>query len=202
MITWGVLRRFGWVGAFLVVVGCTASDGAAPTVSPVRPTSVLTSGASGTATASQTSRPDDGWARVPKAARAHTYAGAQAFAEFYISQLNAAWTRPDPAQLAGLADRDCGTCAAYADVATQLAHDHQRYDRQPVVLKSSAWQPESTATMAQVYVVGEQSPAHVVDAGGRTIRTESRSPTISAFSVRWHHAEGWRVSKIRLVVTK
>ncbi|HEX6055946.1 MAG TPA: hypothetical protein VFY98_09055, partial [Intrasporangium sp.] len=38
-------------------------------------------------------------ARIPKAARPNTQAGAEAFAKFYYEQVAKAWMKPDPALL-------------------------------------------------------------------------------------------------------
>jgi hypothetical protein len=197
MITWGVLRRFGWVGAFLVVVGCTASDGAPPTVSPVRPTSVLTSGASGTATASQTSRPDDAWARVPKAARAHTYAGAQAFAEFYLEQVNNAWTTPDPGILEPYGLSSCKTCEGFMRQAADMKALGQRYASKPATLAAGTWLPESTPSLALISLVWKQEPAAIVDQTGSVVHKAAAMKAVSEYQLRWR-GNGWKVAGIHL----
>lgn len=198
MITWGRLRRFGWIGAFLVVVGCTASEGAAPTVSPVRPTSVLTSGPSATATTSQTSAPDEVWARVPKAARVHTYAGAQAFAEFYLEQTNEAWSRPDWRTLVPLATSGCKSCSNYVETAKSLLAKHQHYDGDSVMVRSSAWLPESNGSTAYVSIVAVQLPARIVDSRGATVERVSQQNGISEFEVVWR-TDRWLINAIRLM---
>ncbi|MGN6611970.1 MAG: hypothetical protein ACTHLJ_09350, partial [Angustibacter sp.] len=99
MITRGHLRRFVvGVSAVVAVAACQGSDDAAPSPSVVRPTEVSASGTPTTSPSGSATGGDEAAARarVPKAARAHTFAGAQAFAEFYVEQINKAWTTPDP----------------------------------------------------------------------------------------------------------
>ncbi|WP_369853683.1 DUF6318 family protein [Angustibacter sp. Root456] len=206
MITWGHLRRFV-VGACAAValVACQGSGEAAPTPSPVRPTEVSASG-NPSASPTSTSEPSpsaeaEAWARVPKAAREHTFAGAQAFAEFYLEQLNQAWTAPDPQALADLATSRCGTCRQYTEVAVALRANGERYSGRVLTVRSAAWQPESTLARAVVYVNVVQEAATVVDSRGSTVRSERRTLGTSAVEVDWSDSH-WRVSRIQQVVFK
>jgi hypothetical protein len=202
MITRGYLCRFA--GAALAVValaGCQSSDDAASTPpSPVRPTQVSTS-PTPTASSTAPTASADAWARVPQAARAHTFAGAQAFAEFYVGQINKAWTVPDPELLRPYGLPSCKSCAAYVDTAESLANTGRRYDGDPGKIRASAWQPDSRGADVQVRVVAEQCPRHIVDNRGRVTERTTQRQFELAFDVKWNRGT-WRVGEIKQVVVR
>lgn len=204
MITRGHLRRFVvGVSAVVALAACQASDDAAPSPTVVRPTDVSASGTPTTSPSGSATGGDEAAARarVPKAARAHTFAGAQAFAEFYLDQLNRAWTGPDPRALGDLATSRCGTCRQYTEVAASLRANGERYRGRVLTVRSAAWQPESTLARAVVYVNVVQEAATVVDSRGKTVRSERRTLGTSAVEVDWSGRQ-WKVSRIKQVVFK
>lgn len=205
MITWGHLRRFVvGVSAVMALAACQGARDVAPTPSPIRPTEVSTATGSAASPSGGSATPRDEAAarvRVPKAARAHTFAGAQAFAEFYLERLNPAWTGPDPQALADLATSRCGTCRQYTEVAASLRANGERYSGRVLTVRSAAWQPESTLARAVVYVNIVQEAATVVDSRGRTVRSERRTLGTSAVDVDWSDSQ-WKVSRIQQVVFK
>lgn len=207
MITWGLLRQFAVLGAGLVaLVGCAGSGSASPTVSPVRPTVVSTaggpaagaSGPSASASGSTTgSGVDAAWERVPRAARAHTFQGAQAFAEFYIGQINQAWTTPDPELLRPYGLMSCKSCANYVATAAKFSASRQRYAVAPVKVVASTWLPESTTSAALVSVVWAQRSTQIVSVTGKPVRLIGDGKGVSEFELRWQD-RSWRVAGIRL----
>lgn len=114
----------------VTVAGCQSEPASRPTSvarpTLVPPTSVAPTRATGGGT---TDRAD--LAIVPAAARAHTNQGAQAFAEFYLAQLNKAWSLPDPEAIRPYATASCKTCAAYVKTAESLRDAGEKYDRPP-----------------------------------------------------------------------
>lgn len=203
MITWGYLWRFvAGFSAVAALVACTGSDGAAPSPSVVRPTSVSSST---TPTVSPSVSPsvspteDDAaaWQRVPKAARAHTFAGAQAFAEFYVGLINKAWTTPDPELLRPYGLPSCKSCANYVRTAEDFRTKSQRYADVPLTVVAGAWLPESSSSLVLVSLVYRQRPVAIVDASGRVVHRSTALVASSEFQVGWQRA-GWHIAGIHL----
>ena len=69
-----------------LLAGCSESEPSTGAGQVHTPTAWPSGSPSSTASPPATSATEAAYAQVPKAARAHTYAGAQAFAEFYIAQ--------------------------------------------------------------------------------------------------------------------
>lgn len=150
-------------------------------------------------TAKPTVAPDPAaLAQVPKAARAHTYAGAQAFAEFYLRQLNEAWSKPDPEAIRPYATSACKTCAAFVSTATSLKDKGHRYDGSATTVEASAWLPESTRNAAIVDVITVQQRRKILDQGGEVVRTTQRQRGVARMKIVWGHV-GWQVARSQLV---
>lgn len=201
MITWGHLRRFV-VGAGLVaaLAACQGSGEAASTPRPVRPTEVSASAPTASATSSAPATPSvdvDAWARVPKEARAHTFAGAQAFAEFYVSQINKAWTVPDPDLLRPYGLAACKSCANYVANAAEFQTNGQRYADSPLSVVAGTWLPESTTSRAFVSIVWAQQSTRILAADGTNTETVHPARGVSQFELSWE-SSAWRVAAIRL----
>lgn len=199
MITRGHLWRFVVsASAVAALAGCQGSDDAASAPPPpVRPTPVSTSP---TATATATTTPTasaDARARVPKAARAHTFAGAQAFAEFYVEQINKAWTVPDPELLRPYGLPSCKSCANYVATAETMAGRHQRYREDVAEVTAGTWLPESTPSVALVSLVYRQKPVPIVDTAGAVVHRSAALVASSEFQLRWQRG-AWHVAGIHL----
>lgn len=197
MITRGYLCRFA--GAALAVValaGCQSSDDAASSPpSPVRPTQVSTS-PTPTASSTAPTASADAWARVPQAARAHTFAGAQAFAEFYLGELNRAWISADPQVIQRFASKDCATCGGLVATAEGMRRRSERYDGDAVRVVATTYMPESTLAKPIVRVVNVQQARAVVNAAGAVVRRVPRRPNEAQFELSWHQ-DRWLVDAIK-----
>lgn len=201
MITWGHLRCFV-VGAGLVaaLAACQGSGEAAATPRPVRPTEVSASAPTASPASSATAKPSvevDAWARVPKAARAHTFAGAQAFAEFYVEQINKAWTAPDPELLRPYGLPSCKSCANYVTTAESMRAQAQHFQSDVASVSAGAWFPESTDSLALVSLVWRQKPVALVDATGAVVHRSPGLVASSEFQLRWQ-GDAWHVAGIHL----
>lgn len=198
----------------LTVAGCSAGPDAAQ--SPGSPTALTTPGvpstsssaspratASSPPTSSTVSSPpvdvDAAYARVPAPARAHTPQGAQAFAEFYVDQINIAWTLPDPAMVAGYGLGTCRSCSAYESTARSLESDGQRYAGKPVSRNGGAWLPGATSSRVEVDVTGHQNSTRIVDSGGAVVDRPQEQPVNLRFDLRWSNASRWQVATIKVV---
>jgi hypothetical protein len=154
-----------------------------------------------TATTSASTVAADAWARVPKAARAHTFAGAQAFAEFYVGQVNVAWTEARADLLEGYAGTGCRTCANFGETAAQLGRSGQRYERAPFVIRSGTWLPESTLDIAVVDLVLTQRATRIVGPGGYPVDSVAAEAAVSRSRLRWV-ASSWRIESMQIVAPR
>lgn len=194
-------RCAGFVAFALFVVallsGCSGAQGAsAPGGGP--PVSSSTATVSGTPSVSAT-LDDAARARIPKAARAHTAKGAEAFARFYLEQVNKAWMAPDPDLIRPYALASCKTCANYVETAQWLVDHEMRYDRSPSTVGVSIVLPESTTSRVLVQVVNNQEKADIVAADGAVHKTMPHVYAGSQVELMWS-VDTWSVHGVRAVL--
>ena len=186
----------------LVLTGCSEPDVVAdppplatPTAgsaSPTSPSLTTTPPASATTTAPTAST------SIPAAAQAHTDAGAEAFARYYLAQVNLAWTGPDPSKLDGLASPSCKSCANFAATASSLAADQLRYEGDPLSLGPSVLLPESRPDEVKYDFVFIQEPRRVINSRAQVNRSVGRETALSQFSISWIRG-AWQVKTIEVV---
>lgn len=107
---------------------------------------------------------------VPTEAQAHTPQGAAAFVRFYYDRLNAAWSKPDPAELAGLSDKSCGTCANYVHAAESFALQRRRVSGPSVKILSAEAPPEEQGLVA-VDVFFDEPARDIVTMDGSLVQS-------------------------------
>ncbi len=181
----------------VLLAGCGADDEPAlARPSMVRPTAVRPTDAPASATGTTTAKQV-----VPKAARAHTYAGADAFARFYFAQVNKAWMTPDGSAIEGLSTTRCATCTAFEAKAKALESAQRKYGEAPVRVLASGWLPDSTRARPVLDVVVRQEPARVLDAAGVVVSRDKRRRGTFRCNLLWDSG-AWRVDKIQEVVFK
>lgn len=118
--------------------GPSGSDDTPGTSSaPATTHDTATTTASRTATASPSTPPAAGPV-VPSAARSHTPAGAVAFVQFYIDQVNRAWTTPQTGLIPALSLPTCKSCAGLESSAKELSTAKAHYARSSLAIE----QPE------------------------------------------------------------
>lgn len=183
-----------------VLGGCSGegTSGAAP--SPVTPTpgsaspsTVVTGRGAGGSTGSASVDP---WRAVPVAARRHTYAGAQAFAEFYLTQLNRSWRQADPTLLQPFGTASCKTCSNFIETATAMRSSRQRYAADATQVLSSAWLPNSQPNDVRVSVVTMARAVTILDLDGRVVERVPADRGAFLFRLVWQRA-GWVVTSIQ-----
>ncbi|WP_426564299.1 DUF6318 family protein [Angustibacter sp. McL0619] len=197
----------GWAAAAAVVLGvtllagCSDDDPQGGASQLHTPTTGPSTSPASTASPTTTTSVEAAYARVPTAARAHTYAGAQAFAEFYVAQINRAWTTPDPEALRSYGTSTCLSCDNYVRTAASMKSDGERYDGDAVKLTAAAWLPESRPNLAIVSVLATAIPAPIVNSLGSTVGHGESGPNESEFQLAWSSGR-WHVTSIKLVVVK
>lgn len=186
------------ITAFLIgtlLSGCSGGPGATDT--DVGPTP---SRATTTASASPSTTPgvldDAALARIPKAARAHTPAGAEAFARFYLDQVNKAWMAPDPDLIRPYALETCKTCANYVATAEWLGTKHLSYSSVPSALGPSGVLPESDQHTILIQVVQQQLPVTLLRQDGSVEREVPKDASLLDLQVLWR-LNAWRVASIK-----
>ncbi len=153
------------------------------------------SSASGTPSGSPTL--DDGArARIPDAARAHTAKGAEAFARFYLEQVNKAWMAPDPELIRPYGLESCKTCANVVATAEWLVENGYRYDGAPQAIGPSIVLPESTHATVFVEVSTNQLARSILTADGRVADTIKFVYSASQLKLQWSE-QGWLIREIK-----
>ncbi|HET8615310.1 MAG TPA: DUF6318 family protein [Actinomycetales bacterium] len=135
-------------------------------------------------------------ARIPEAARAHTPQGAEAFARFYLEQVNQAWMVPDPELIRPYALASCKTCANYVETASSLAHDGLRYDGSPSELGPSIVMPSSSEELTVVHIGQVQLNRRIVHADGRVDEVMPRVPGETEVQLVWEDNR-WTIVEIK-----
>jgi hypothetical protein len=136
-------------------------------------------------------------ARVPKAARAHTPQGAEAFARFYLEQVNAAWTKPDPELIRPYALESCKTCANYVRTVDWLASGQLHYDGPPMKLGPSIVAPESGRDHVFIELGCNQEKRSVLRADGSIEKNVKHRFGGAQVELIWIRT-AWQVREVRI----
>ncbi|MGL4173537.1 MAG: DUF6318 family protein [Actinomycetota bacterium] len=209
---WAGARRFVgkdpvtslWVGlgfgvfAVALVLSFVVDSAGAPSPSP----SAVSTQSSGSSPSSDTRYPAPTTtvgplelSVIPKEARARTDAGAAAFAEFYVSRINEAWTRPDPELLRPFGLPTCKSCASLTDLAEELQKSSYRYEEGPAeVLAKNPENSDPSRMFIQLSI--RQNPEKIVDQSGKTIRQDKKKKFISQYEVVWRKNH-WVIATIK-----
>ncbi len=143
-----VLAAVALCGA-VAVAGCDGDPDLAPSTSPSSPTTT-TSSASPAPTTSPTATPASS---IPAAARKQTPEGAKAFVEYFMEQVNLAWTTPSTGLIADNSTSDCKFCNTAEATARWLVEHDQHYAAAPVTV--GRLEAISGAPKGQYYVFAQ-----------------------------------------------
>jgi hypothetical protein len=138
-------------------------------------------------------------ARIPTAARAHTPQGAEAFARFYLEQVNQAWMAPDPELIRPYALESCKTCANYVQTSQWLVDNNRHYAGTPSEIGVAVVLPESKPDRVFVQLVNNQLKSKIVNADGTVHRVLPHIFAGSEVEVQWVHGS-WAVRGIKAVL--
>jgi hypothetical protein len=188
----------GLIAAALVVGGCSSGAQGAPGPDAGTQPSTTSSAVSSTPSTSESATLDAAaLARIPKAARAHTPQGAEAFARFYLEQVNKAWMAPDPELIRPYALESCKTCANYVSTAEWLTGGGLRYDGAPMTLGPSVVAPESRKDHVFVELGCNQAERHILRANGSTEKSVKHIFGTAQVEMVWLQ-EAWLVREVRV----
>lgn len=182
----------------IVLAGCSSGPG--PDVGAPASSTPSASGVSPSPSVSSPTVPPtlDAFAleRVPKAARAHTPQGAEAFARFYLEQVNRAWVDADPEQIRPYALASCKTCAGLVEEAERLEASGLHYREQPIQVGESVPLPSAKASRAVIQIVSGQLDSHIVRGDGTVDEHVPAQGSVSQLDLSWVETS-WRVVSVK-----
>ena len=180
--------------------GCSGAQGASGQPDVVTPALSMTSSASsGPSTTATATLDDAARARIPTAARAHTPAGAEAFARFYLEQVNQAWMTPDPELIRPYALESCKTCANYVKTAEWLTQRTLQYDGSPMDLGLSIVAPESRNDHVYIEMPANQQHRNIVRPDGSVEETLPKRVAGAQVELVWSQT-AWHVREVRVIL--
>ncbi len=194
----GLIASFG-LAMVAALTACTSGD--PPSLSPpsnghagTAPPSTVTGGPAGSP--STGAGTPASWPELPAVARAHTPAGAEAFARYYFTARNYAWTRPDPTILTAISERGCKTCVNDVGFAAELQSRHQRYGGAPGERRHvTAGQREVDPAAGRDARVAIQEPVVSWTRRGMWSRPTPEAAAIFRASLDWTPT-GWRMREL------
>jgi len=154
---------------------------------------------------SQTSAPDPSdspggaaYAMLPQPARAHSYAGAQAFAEFYVQQANKAGDPVEPEVLHAFGMDSCSGCSGYVRAARRLKAQGQRYAAAAARVKPVTGLPDSEpkSDLVVMNVVGTALAVPVLSSSGAKVDTTASGRLDLELCLEWD-GRRWQVSSLQ-----
>ncbi len=203
MVTTRRLMPYAAVLAAAVTLSACSGGDLAPSGTTAAPTAVgmstgtpmgtPTSSASSTSPTS-TKVEDPVLAKIPKAARAETAEGAEAFVKFYFAQLNTAFREADPEAVGVLSTKSCIMCNALLEGVKDVKEKRQHYG-------SSLISVESTVIIyyilpkPQVLARIKQNPVRVLDAKGAVVETAPVGKGAYLFTLI--HEDHWRIARVQ-----
>ncbi|WP_436002924.1 DUF6318 family protein [Knoellia sp. LjRoot47] len=182
------------VGA-VMLSGCTGDDEptAAPTPSgsPPAPSPTVSPSSSGSASASASGSPSSSGAEVPAAAKARTEAGALAFLDFFVAEVNRGQTSPGSVDLSTLSDKDCIACKKLQGNLQEYVDNGWSVKQAPVVISNAALANAPNEERVIVNFTYKQLPvAYYKD--GTEVGKLKATTTKNAAALRWGGA-AWQI---------
>ncbi|MBB2987100.1 DUF6318 family protein [Terracoccus luteus] len=134
-------------------------------------------------------------AKIPKAARPETRRSAEAFASFYVDQINVAFRRPGGESLLALSSSDCEACRTYANTADDFRRRGQRQTADLLEVTSATAAKYNDDTR-QVNVFFEQRSVEVVDGKGSLVSRTSKGKGAFIMDLRFSKGH-WQTIQIK-----
>lgn len=175
--------------AALTLSGCTGGDDEpTSTPTPSAPSAVTTPPASTSpsASSSATATPNPtASVVVPAAARAHTEAGAIAFASFFMSEADRAFVVSDSSAIEALSGPSCEGCQdTIKGVAEQKAAGQRQVKPSLTVLATNPL-PGGTADALDVQVQVRSDAVDIVDRTGKKVNSTEKGQGVYRVAAVW-----------------
>lgn len=132
---------------------------------------------------------------VPKPARMHTKAGAEAFARHYMTVVDRTGMHPKSGELEPLGLRECKSCDAYEGNVAYLEGNGLHNSGPAAKLRRSAVQDGDHGK--DVFLKVDQLPITLLTKDGRVAESDPAvAGIVLVFHLKWT-AGGWRISEIQ-----
>jgi hypothetical protein len=159
-----------------------SSGTAAPVASRTPASPTITSAPPTTTTAPV----DPVLARIPKAARANTQEGAEAFTKFFMEQVSVGYFKADPTVLDDLYARACKTCVSFRDsMAAMRADGHHHESRSLIVGEARAYRFVEEDPKKIIGVPIKQKSVSIVDRRGTRVDTLDADELSFVLTLNW-----------------
>ena len=164
---------------------CQAEE--SPPASSSPPAASTSAAPSASASVTPSARPPSD---IPAAAREKSDKGAEAFVRYFFDQVNTAWTTPHAGLITTLSDPNCDFCAKTEGTASFLVREGQKYQTDPVTLRSI--EPLSGAPGDQTYLYCEltQNRSSIIESNGEVVTTDPRKDAFFNVAAKWTRS-GW-----------
>jgi hypothetical protein len=162
---------------------------AAPTVSPLYPADVPLTG--------HNVRPGEKPPVYPAAAKAHTQAGANAFAEFFMQTLDWAYATTNPSYMKHYYGPTCGQCSGIATGITKTAAEHHWYEGGRLAIHASTATAIAPVTAPADFcslVPVNVSATAVVDRTGKIFNGAGAASGLTFKLCASYRGDQWRTS--------
>lgn len=165
-----------------VLGGCQGEE--TPPASPTRSPSVTGSSESPSASPSASPSPSES-GEVPAAAREKTEKGAEAFVRYFFDQVNVAWVTAEPSHIRNNSERECKSCAALSETATELQNQGRRYAAAPIGVRNI--KATSGAPEGQQFVQADltQNEVDILDAKSSVVGTDKKADFQRTVALIW-----------------
>ncbi|WP_207555714.1 DUF6318 family protein [Intrasporangium flavum] len=182
------------------LAACTGSD-PAPAQTSAQVPSTTTSTTTSTPPATATTNAGPAFpAGLPDAAKTKDKAGAEAFAKYFVAQVNRSWRIPDPSPIEALCVPSVPSCDNLAQTARDLKKASARW-REDAIEVQRATTLSASSVEARVDATIHQRPGVIVGTDGKVRGQKTEKVFRNIFQLAWTD-RGWMVSDIGGVQTK
>ena len=179
----------------LLLSGCggpvpPAGPATAPLVAPSDSAGVASGGTPTTRATTTSVEVDPVVARIPKAARPNTQAGAEAFARFFMQQVAKAGVEADPGLIVGLYAGSCKTCQNFTATAETFRTEGLRHTKPALRVTSTTaytWVDDTRV----IGVHADEESVDIVNTAGNVVRQTKDGEAV--FHVALRYATHWEV---------
>jgi Family of unknown function (DUF6318) len=193
----------------MLAVACT-SGSATPNLSPVSSVPQSSASRSASATPSPSAvypadvpltghnvRPGEKPPVYPAAAKAHSQAGANAFAEFFMRTLDWAYATTNPSYMKHYYGPTCGLCSGIATGIAKTAVERHMYEGGRLVVHPAGTTPVGPVTAPAEYcsfLAIDESATAVVDQRGDVVSGDGAHTNDRVKLCTTHAQTGWQVT--------
>ncbi|MEO7270229.1 MAG: DUF6318 family protein [Knoellia sp.] len=182
--TWGRTAAMLSIAA-LALAGCSDKDGPSATPTPTASSSSASPSTSGSTSPSPTASASPSTnASVPAAARARTEAGAIAFLNFFVDEVNRGQTAPGTVDLFSLSDKACIACKKLQTSLQDYVDNDWTVKQAPVQIHDPALANAATSERVIINFTYEQLPVDYYKNDASQGKLDATT-TKNAAAIRW-----------------